>query len=125
MSEDRTWYYKWSTREESRLGAKGLTYNVKITSKLKIDCTVYELISEFNLQITEFLKHVYITNHQHKAIECINENLKDNECSLVIDFSKNYVGKCHTEIQSAHFGASKKQMSIHTGAFFIKINKKK
>ena len=120
MSEDPTWYYKWSTHAESRPGAKGLTYNVKITSKLKIDCTINELISEFNSQIAEFLKHAYITTHQHQAIECINKNLKDNESSIVIDFSENYVGKCHQEIQSAHFGSSKKQMSIHTGAFFYK-----
>ena len=37
---------------------------------------------------------------------------------IVIDFSENYYCKYSAEIQSVHFGASKKQISLHTGVFF-------
>ncbi|XP_046554961.1 uncharacterized protein LOC124264267 isoform X2 [Haliotis rubra] len=37
-----------------------------------------------------------------------------------IDFSENYVCKLGSEIQSMHFGASKKQLSLHTGVYFCK-----
>lgn len=35
------------------------------------------------------------------------------------DFSQNYVGKCSTEIHLMHFGASKKQISLHNGAMYF------
>lgn len=117
LSSEPTWYYKWSRQKISRPGAKGLNYTVQITSKVKVDCTVEKLIAEINSEVPEFFKHVYTTTHQHKAIECINESLRENEIFLVIDYSQNYICKCHEEIQSAHFGASKKQLSLHTGAF--------
>lgn len=38
----------------------------------------------------------------------------------MIDFSQNYICKYDNEIQSAHFGASTKQISLHTGAFYYR-----
>lgn len=104
----------------SRPGAKGLNYNVKITKKNKIECTVAELASELNLKIPPFLKHLYNTEHQYQTMSEIRKNLKENELFIVIDFSENYNCKFSEEIQSVHFGASKKQISLHTGAFFYK-----
>lgn len=89
--------------------------------KKKIECSVEQLVSELNSQMPSFLKHVYNTGHQHKAIKDIRENLKPNEAECVIDFSQNYNCKFSNEIQSVHFGASKKQISLHTGAFFHKV----
>ena len=39
---------------------------------------------------------------------------------IIVDFSENYVCKCAEETQNVHFGASKKQLSLHTRAFFYK-----
>ena len=36
----------------------------------------------------------------------------------VLYFSQNYNCKYHREIQSVHFGASKNQISLQTGAFY-------
>ena len=36
-----------------------------------------------------------------------------------IDFSENYVCKMQNEVLSAHFGASKKQISLHTGVYYV------
>ena len=119
-NKDSTWYYKWSTHKESRLGSKNLTYNVNITSKEKIICTVDDLVREVNTQIPEYFKHSYDTGHQHKALENIRMNLKEGEVLIVIDFSENYICKYNEEIQSVHFGTSKKQLSLQTGAFYYK-----
>lgn len=35
-----------------------------------------------------------------------------------MDFSQNYVAKYDKEIQSAHFGASNRQISLHTGLLY-------
>lgn len=43
----------------------------------------------------------------------------------MIDFSENYFLKYNQEIQSAHFGASKKQGSLQTGAFYYKNHENK
>ena len=42
-----------------------------------------------------------------------------NECLMHIDFSENYVCKMQNEVPSAHFGASKKQISLHTGVYYV------
>ncbi|CAC5383346.1 unnamed protein product [Mytilus coruscus] len=44
---------------------------------------------------------------------------KKDECLLHIGFSENYVCKMSEEIQSMHFGASKKQLSLHTGVYYV------
>lgn len=115
-----TFYYQWVTNEIDRTGAKNATYHVRITEKEKKSCTVKQLVEELNSRTPLYLQHVYDTGHQYKAIEKIKENLQFNEASVVIDFSQNYTGKYSKAIQSAHFGASQKQMSLHTGAFFYK-----
>ncbi len=36
-----------------------------------------------------------------------------------VDFSENYVCKMSEEIQSMHFGASKRQITLHTGIYYV------
>ena len=88
-----TFYYQWVTRNVHILGAKGLAYHVKITSKVRIDCMLSELVNEINLQIPRYLSHVYDTGHQFHAIENVKLSLKEIEVFMVIDFSQNYMGK--------------------------------
>ena len=38
-----------------------------------------------------------------------------------MDFSENYSCKYQKEIQSVHFGASQKQISLHTGVAYTKV----
>ena len=44
---------------------------------------------------------------------CLKENLKENECLIHVDFSENNDCKMSKEIQNMHFGASKKQITLH------------
>lgn len=111
---------QWLQKTVDRKGSKNLTYHVKITSKEAIKCNVKELVEELNNRTEVYLKHAFNTNHQYKFLENLKKNLKTDEVFVVVDFSENYVCKYASEIQSVHFGASKKQISIHTGAFFYK-----
>lgn len=89
-----TFYYKWVTRKVKILGATGSMYDVKITSKEQIRCMFQELINEVNNQLLPYLKHVYITDHQFKALQNIKDNVKENEAVVISDFSQNYLCKC-------------------------------
>jgi hypothetical protein len=39
-----------------------------------------------------------------------------------IDFSENYIAKLSSAIQSAHFGASQRQITLHTGVYYVGPN---
>lgn len=119
-SNEKTFYYKWATHKETRPGKGGKMFNVIITSKQKIECTVSELVQQFNLNFAIFLKHSYDTSHQYAAVQEIERNLKANEAKVVIDFSQNYISKYASEIQSVHFGASKTQFTLHSGVFYYR-----
>ena len=76
-----------------------------------------DIVQELNSQLPRYLKHAHITKHQQGQLKLIQKNLKTNEVMIVVDFSKNYNCKYANEVQSTHFGASKKQISLHTGVF--------
>ncbi|KAL7306259.1 hypothetical protein TKK_0001693 [Trichogramma kaykai] len=62
---------------------------------------------------------------ENNSTEIINNSqLNHNEVMPVVDFSENYACKYQDEIQAIHFGASKKQLTLHTGVFYYK-NKSK
>lgn len=68
-------------------------------------------------------KHAFNIKHQYSQyLSCI-KNLKDTEVAFHFDFSGNYVCKLTTEVQSMHFGASKSQVTIHTGVLYAKEKK--
>ena len=63
-------------------------------------------------------RHVCIIRHQFRAYKHLKETLDVNEAVIHVDFSENYVCKNAAEIQSAHFGASNKQATLHTGVVY-------
>lgn len=112
------YYHQWVTENASSKGKKGLIYKFKHTIKKFISSTVDEFIKALNLQIPKYLKHTYDTHYQQENLRNLQENLKMNEVMIVMDFSENYQCKYASEVQSVHFGASKKQLSLHCGVFF-------
>ncbi|CAG9828685.1 unnamed protein product [Diabrotica balteata] len=52
--------------------------------------------------------------HQQRTIKAIKTNLRSDEVLIHLDFSENYNCKYNDEVQSAHFGGSKSQLSLHT-----------
>lgn len=63
-------------------------------------------------------RHVFIIRHQFRAYKHLKETLDVNETVIHIDFSENYNCKHAAEIQSAHFGASNEQATLHTGVAY-------
>lgn len=53
----------------------------------------------------------------------MKNKLKENEILLHVDFSENYSCKYAKETQSVHFGASREQITLHTGMMYHKTKK--
>lgn len=113
-----TWHYCWVTEQISRKGSKGLIFKVKLTRKKKIVCSLSELVKKFNGGLRKFLIHVYRSHHQYQAFDAIIKNLSPRKVHVIVDWSMNFEGKYTKEIHATHFGASKTQISLHTGVFF-------
>lgn len=112
-------YYQWLRSAETRT-IKGKEVVVKLTSKQRVRCTIEKLVETFESEIPKILPHSYRVWHQLNFSKTLKETMTPNEVILVIDFSENYNLKYSKEIQSVHFGASKGQLSLHTGAFYYK-----
>lgn len=109
---------EWTTSNREYI-KDGQTKTAKVTAKLIVRGTLGELKKKFNNSVCSILApHVYIIRHQFRSYRCLKESLQVNEAILHIDFSENYVCKNAAEIQSAHFGASNHQATIHTGVVY-------
>ena len=50
----------------------------------------------------------------------MKERLRSTEVLMIIDFSENYMCKYSSEAQNVHFGASRQQITLHTGVFYYR-----
>ncbi|KAK3786606.1 hypothetical protein RRG08_027564 [Elysia crispata] len=73
----------------------------------------------FNEQLRTYKKHFFNMVKQFGFYKELKEDLTEHDALIHIDFSENYFCKWDSEIQSAHYGASKKQLSVHTGFYQI------
>lgn len=110
-------YEKWGVKKVEVL-IKGKPKICQRTVKEKIECSKEELVQQLLTVMPKFLIHTRNINHQYKSVNYIKQNLSPNEVFIHMDFSENYTCKYATEIQSAHFGGSKPQISIHTVVFY-------
>lgn len=113
-------YNKWVTRNETRT-ARVKDITVKVTVKDQIESTVKDLMDRLNSDLPQFCKHVYNIHHQYLSMKNTKENLAENAGVIHIDFSENYCCKYAHEVQSVHFGASKQQVTLHTGIFYHRM----
>ena len=58
---------------------------------------------------------VMVMRHQFQQYRAIKE--KDT-CTMIVDFSENFTCGHNRAIQSSHFGASNKQVTLHTGVAY-------
>lgn len=82
------------------------------------------LLELFEQQIKRYKKHLFLIGAQYGYFTERRDTLKDNQCIVHVDVSENYVCKLGTEIQSMHFGASKRHITLHTGVYYAGINPK-
>lgn len=66
------------------------------------------------------MQHIANLSHQQNYVSNKKNNLDENEVFIHMDFSENYVCKYASEIQSAHFGGSKPQVTLHTSVVYFK-----
>ena len=119
-SNNNTFFYRWSTRNENRVRAKdGVPIVVKVTAKEKVACTTDEMFSFLAKEMPSFKEHEYRMNHQQNIRTEMKASLLPNEGILIIDFSENYSCKYSSETQSVHFGASRQQVTLHTGVLYF------
>lgn len=110
-------YQQWENIVEERT-IRNKIQKVKRTVKVEKQCTIINLFQKLNLQLISFKKHIFIMRHQIKQMQDKKKSLAAHEIIIQIDFSENYVAKYSNEIQAVHFGASKKQISLHTGLYY-------
>ena len=124
QSEHVSWK-QWETRKEKRTLLSGIEKEVSITEKRDKSGNIDECIDLFNEMIWIIKKHYYNIHMQSTFLKKVKTDLKENEAMIHVDFAQNYVCKLSTEIQSTHYGASKKQIVLHTGYYAVRQNKKK
>ncbi|XP_052255952.1 uncharacterized protein LOC127861484 isoform X1 [Dreissena polymorpha] len=117
--EWKMWKNKRIEREITLNGEKQVKKS-NMTLKSQESGTIETLIGEMHEEISRLARHEFNIKHQYKRLHQLKQNLTDNEVIIHIDFSENYQCKYASEIQSVHFGSSKRQISIHTGVAYFK-----
>lgn len=112
-------YFQWKPITEDR-EIKGKVKKIKRTIKSEEVGPITKIVEIFKKALPKYIRHVFNMLHQTEKLKKVKEALKEGELLFQIDFSQNYVAKFGTEIQSMHFGASKKQISLHTGVMYYK-----
>uniref|UniRef100_A0A8D8TC48 Uncharacterized protein n=1 Tax=Cacopsylla melanoneura TaxID=428564 RepID=A0A8D8TC48_9HEMI len=114
-------YYKWvNVKETIHNKTTGKEKQVTNIAKVPFVCSLEEFIKLLEIEIPVFVKHNNTKNHQYSAIRNLKNNLKSTECLIHMDFSENYMAKYSEEVQSFHFGGSRKQVSLHTVVAYVK-----
>jgi hypothetical protein len=81
-----------------------------------------ETLPNFETEFFTYMHHEGVCKHQFRAIHNFKKALKENEAIIHCDFSENYSSKYHEEVQSFHFGGSRKQFTIHTVMVYHRKN---
>ena len=103
-------------KNSSYWNGKGSIYNRKNDKFGNIN----ESIHLFNVMIWIYKKHYYNIHMQSTFLKKVKTELNENEAVVHVDFAQNYVCKLSAEIQSTHYGASKKQIVLHTGYYAVR-----
>ena len=116
-------WFGWISETEKRVRQQAdgneKTFVVHTVVKERITQTANALKERLCSEMKLYSIHSYNIGHQYKQLthlrEHLNTKLKNNECVILVDFSENYDTEYATEIQSMHFGASRNQITLHTG----------
>nr|CAI5839648.1 unnamed protein product [Callosobruchus analis] len=106
-------YEKWVSKKE-RVLVKGQEKICVKKVKETLYCNKGDLVQEFKRRLPNFCTHHFNMIHQYEIIREIKRNLSSQDVLIHMDFSENYVCKYSSEVQSAHFGGSKPQITLHT-----------
>jgi len=115
-----TSWYKWQLEEKQYVKpGQEKIQTAKHVVKALCNRTIKDLIEKLDSYLKQKLcKHVFNMRHQFRAARTLKSTLADNEAIIHIDFSENYQCGYAREVQSAHFGAAKAQVTLHTGVMY-------
>ena len=119
---DKIFYYEWRQRKETYEKmdeGQARTISYKITVKEKVESTKRELFEQFQADLYKICSHVFRVKHQFQELRKLKENLPDHAAVIHIDFSENFNCGYSSEVQSAHFGGSHRQATLHTGVTYV------
>ncbi|KAL0869426.1 hypothetical protein ABMA27_007661 [Loxostege sticticalis] len=112
-------YYRWITKKSLQV-VKGREKMCQKTIKEEVQTNMKGLTDLLKLKMPVYMTHVSNMLHQFKIIRIVKNNMKSQSALLHVDFSENYLCKYGTEVQGAHFGGSKAQVSLHTSVLYFK-----
>lgn len=116
-------YNKWVSKSEERISAKtNKEIIVKLTKKEKRSLNTEDMQKYLDSEVEKFMEHCYRYFHQKNTLDKLRKSIPMDTCVIIIDFSENYVCKYGTEVQGAHFGASKTLVTLHTGVIYTHNN---
>ena len=120
-NEDSITWKQWMLIKEDRV-IKGKNVVVQRSVKKTIIGTLEELKQQFNAILPKLCWHLMVIQHQFKKYHELKE--ENNSIIIVVDFSENYTieNRENRAVQSAHFGASNQQLTLHTGVAYIGEN---
>ena len=118
---DQVSWFVWKNRKierEKNIGGEIIKTSSVMTVKEKESHTIDTLKDELNKEMNRVCRHIFNIRHQYRTLRYLRQELTHEEIIVHIDFSENYNCKYNKEIQSIHFGASQRQISIHTGVAY-------
>lgn len=121
VSTEPTFYFKWGSTKETYFDKRSNQYKTATRNlKQKIECQLQDVVLSFKKQLPKFLIHEGNNLHQFNELHNLKANLKEDDVLIHMDFSENYNLKYAEEVQSFHFGGSRKQISLHTVVVYTK-----
>ncbi|PZC79421.1 hypothetical protein B5X24_HaOG216416 [Helicoverpa armigera] len=120
-NSEKVVYWAWEKQKNSYI-KNGIEKTAITVEKVRHHVEPLILIKQFETNIKPFLNHCANIRNQTDAIKEIKKNLTKNDCLIHIDFSENYSAKYNSEIQSVHFGGSRKQFTLHTAVLYFNID---
>lgn len=112
-------YFQWVIKRVPVILKSGEKI-VQKTVKEEIKRSKKDLISALENSLNKYMCHIANIHHQYNVLDAIKKSLPVGSGFLHMDFSENYKCKYASEIQSAHFGGAKAQITIHTSVFYFR-----
>ncbi|XP_047032108.1 uncharacterized protein LOC124638969 [Helicoverpa zea] len=111
-------YNQWVRCKNTVRPKKGTAKVNMITTKKQFLGSPLEVLDTLNEQLPKFFEHCYKIQTQYINMKNLKETLTVSEAIIHIDFSENYSLKFGTEVQSFHFGGSRKEVTLHTAVVY-------
>lgn len=108
---------EWKNVTEQR-AKNNKIFSVKIVKKMTVEESLKNLLATFNRDLINFKRHIFNIKVQNAAYNKCIQSLSEKSALVHIDFSENFNCKLSSEIQAYHFGASRLQVTLHTGMLY-------